>query len=107
MRSGLLAKKCPETKDAYKFIKELSEDEKTRLREIEEAHAVLKKFSEDEAMSLLHESREKAIWDEQARLYGATQKAKKEIAKNFLADGISPEIVAKNTGLSLEDVRSL
>jgi hypothetical protein len=33
--------------------------------------------------------------------------AKKEIAKNFLAEGTPPEIVAKNTGLSLDNVRSL
>jgi predicted transposase/invertase (TIGR01784 family) len=41
--------------------------------EINEAYGVLKKLSESEAVRLLYESREKAIWDEQARLYGATK----------------------------------
>jgi predicted transposase YdaD len=30
-----------------------------------------------------------------------------EIAGKFLADGISPEIVARNTGLSQEEIRAL
>jgi hypothetical protein len=30
-----------------------------------------------------------------------------EIARNFLADGFSPDIIARNTGLSLEDVQSM
>jgi predicted transposase/invertase (TIGR01784 family) len=30
-----------------------------------------------------------------------------EVAKNFLADGISPDIVAKNTGLSIDDIRTM
>jgi predicted transposase YdaD len=30
-----------------------------------------------------------------------------EIARNFLADGISPEIVARNTGISPEKIRAL
>jgi predicted transposase YdaD len=30
-----------------------------------------------------------------------------EIARNFLADGVSPEIVARNTGLAPEEIRAL
>ena len=30
-----------------------------------------------------------------------------EIAKNFLADGVPPEVVARNTELSMDDIRSL
>jgi predicted transposase/invertase (TIGR01784 family) len=46
--------------------------------EIKEAYAVLKKLSEDEKVRLLYESREKAIWDEQARLYGARKDGREE-----------------------------
>jgi hypothetical protein len=35
------------------------------------------------------------------------EEAAKEIAKNFLANGTSPDIIAANTGLSLEKIRSL
>jgi predicted transposase/invertase (TIGR01784 family) len=34
-------------------------------------------------------------------------RARVEMAKNLLADGISPEVVARNTGLSLEDIHAL
>jgi len=37
----------------------------------------------------------------------AKQEMAKEIAKNLLADGISPDIIAKNAGLSLKQVHSL
>jgi hypothetical protein len=33
--------------------------------------------------------------------------AKEEVARNFLADGIPPEVVARNTGLTMEDIRGL
>jgi hypothetical protein len=35
------------------------------------------------------------------------EEAKLEVAKNFLADGLSPERVAKNTGLPLGKVKAL
>jgi predicted transposase/invertase (TIGR01784 family) len=98
-----------------RLIKSEREDEVEMLAakspEIKDTYEVLKKLSADEEVRLLYESREKAIRDEQARLYGATLKGEQrkavEIAKNLLSDGISPEVVAKNTGLSIEDVRSL
>jgi hypothetical protein len=33
--------------------------------------------------------------------------AKEEVARNFLADGIPPDVVARNTGLELKDVQEL
>ena len=45
----------------------------TKVPEIGEAYEVMKRLSLDEEMRLLYESREKAIRDEQARLYGARQ----------------------------------
>jgi predicted transposase/invertase (TIGR01784 family) len=99
--------------------------------EIKETYAVLKKLSADERVRLLCESREKAIWDEQARLYGARKegieegiekgfekgreegrgegekKKAVEMAKNLLARGISPEIKAESSGLSQSDIQAL
>jgi predicted transposase/invertase (TIGR01784 family) len=47
------------------------------------------------------------ILHEQGIIKSAEQKAQTEIAKNFLADGISPEVVSRNTGLPLADVLAL
>jgi predicted transposase/invertase (TIGR01784 family) len=47
---------------------------------------------------------------QEARDEGREEAEKKkafEIAGNFLADGLSPDIIARNTGLSLEDVQSM
>ncbi|MDR1732532.1 MAG: hypothetical protein LBR61_10625 [Synergistaceae bacterium] len=35
------------------------------------------------------------------------QEGRQEMAKNLLADGVPPEIIAKSSGLSVEQVRSL
>ena len=45
---------------------------------------------------------DKSYWE-----YGAARKAKKEIAKNFLLDGVSVEKVARNTGLPESTVLEL
>ena len=45
----------------------------TKIPEIGEAYKVMKRLSQDEEMRLLYDSREKAIRDEQARLYGARE----------------------------------
>ncbi|MDR0616830.1 MAG: Rpn family recombination-promoting nuclease/putative transposase [Synergistaceae bacterium] len=91
----------------------------TKSPEIEEAYEVLKKLSESEEVRLLYESREKAIWDEQARLYGARKEGKEEgrkegreegkleMAKNLLSRGVSPDIIAESSGLTPDAVQSL
>ena len=43
---------------------------------------------------------------EEGKAIGASNKSN-EIAISFLKDGFSPEIVAKNTGLSLAEVKEL
>ena len=45
---------------------------------------------------------DKSYWE-----YGAARKAKKEIAKNFLLDGLPVEMVARNTGLAVSTVLEL
>ncbi|MDR3333007.1 MAG: hypothetical protein LBT08_10315 [Synergistaceae bacterium] len=43
---------------------------------------------------------------EQGREQGIEQ-GKREVAKNFLADGVSPDVVARNTGLSIDEILDL
>jgi predicted transposase/invertase (TIGR01784 family) len=58
-----------------KFIRPEDEEEikalASKMPELQETYSVLKKLSENEEVRLLYASREKAIYDEQARLYGA------------------------------------
>ncbi len=48
----------------------------------------------------------KSFYDPEVERRGA-QKEKENIARNFLRDGISCELIAKNTGLPLEKVKEL
>ena len=97
------------------FIRAEKEEEvkmlAARMPEIQEAYGVLKKLSEDEQVRLLYESREKAIIDEQARLYGAHEEGIKEnkieTARRFLAMGLSVEMVAQGTELTEKEVQDL
>jgi predicted transposase/invertase (TIGR01784 family) len=59
----------------------------TKDPEIKAAYGVLKKLSASERVRLLYESREKAIWDEQARLYGATMEGFEKGLKEGHEDG--------------------
>jgi predicted transposase/invertase (TIGR01784 family) len=88
--------------------------------EIKETYAVLKKLSESEEARLLCESREKAIWDEQARLYSATkdgfekgvEEGRKEgkrqntldIASKLLDMKLDVDSIALATGLTVEEI---
>jgi predicted transposase/invertase (TIGR01784 family) len=62
-----------------------------------------------------YEARELYLMDEMARrdkahadgLAEGEAKARVEMAKNLLADGISPDIVAKNTGFSKTEIQAL
>jgi predicted transposase/invertase (TIGR01784 family) len=94
---------------------------------IQEAYGVLRKLSEDEQVRLLYESREKAILDEQARLYEARKEGEAigeaigeakgeaigerkkalETAQKFLKMGISVDVIAEGTGLTEKEVRDL
>ena len=90
---------------------------------IAEAWGVIKVLSADEEARLLAESREKARMDFEDRYDGAyhegeqkgrregeqigEQKGRREVALNLLRDGIPVEVVAKNTGLSLDEIKQL
>jgi len=91
---AMVAKTSPEIATAVGVIMELSEDERTRL---------------------LAEAREKYRRDEEARREDAYEEGKEEgernktidIARSLLLEKIPFETVAKATGLSLEEVKTL
>jgi predicted transposase/invertase (TIGR01784 family) len=76
---------------------------------------VLKRLSADDKTRLAYEAREKAIRDELAKIKGAylkgelngKQQTQLEIAKNLLAEGSTPNFIAKVSGLSLEEIQVL
>jgi len=74
-----------------------------RNPQIRKAVAVLKELSQDERTRLLYEEREKARRDMMSRLDGAIQ----EIARNLLLLAVPIETIAKATGLSEEDIKKL
>jgi predicted transposase/invertase (TIGR01784 family) len=83
----------------------------TKMPEIQEAYGVLKRLSEDEEVRRLYESREKAIRDEQARLYGARtdgiKEGRIETARNLLEMEIDIDKIARAASLTLEEVQDL
>jgi predicted transposase/invertase (TIGR01784 family) len=109
------------------LIKAEGEEEVAMLAEknseIEKAYRLLKKLSSDEEVRLLYESREKALWDQQARVYVARKEghaegiaegfergARKnaiETARKYLGLGLSAEQVAQGSSLTIEEVRNL
>ena len=76
-------------------------------KQIEKAVFVLKELSQDERTRLLYEEREKQRMDEEDRLDGAIQKSKVEIAKNALNKGIAINDIADITGLSIKEIEEL
>jgi predicted transposase/invertase (TIGR01784 family) len=76
-------------------------------------------LSADEQTRLLYESREKARWDEMSRMREAREdglaegeakgkaEGRIEVAKNLLLSGISSDIIAEATGLSLDEIGRL
>ena len=78
---------------------------------INEAWGVIKVLSGDERARALAEAREKHLMDmasyiDDAR-YEGRQEEKLEVARNLLRDNISVDVVARATGLSLDEVRQL
>ena len=71
--------------------------------QIKKAVAVLKELSQDERTRLLYEEREKVRRDMMSRLDGAIQ----EIARNLLLLAVPIETIAKATGLSEDDIKKL
>ena len=86
-----------------------------RNTHIGRAVAVLKELSEDERTRLLEESCQKARWDEELRIEAALAEGRMEgrmegalaTARNALRMGLSAEDVAIMTGVSREEVERL
>ena len=74
---------------------------------IGKAYGVIKNLSYNEEMRLLAQSREKALRDARNREEGVRMEEKMEIAKNFLVSGTPQDVVAKNTGLSMDEVAAI
>ncbi|MDR3279812.1 MAG: PD-(D/E)XK nuclease family transposase, partial [Synergistaceae bacterium] len=91
----------------------------TKTPEMKKAVGRLKRLSADEATRMRYEARELYLMDEMARrdkahadgLAEGEAKGKQEkaveMAKNLLAEGISPDIIERTSGLSQDDIRSL
>ena len=87
----------------------------SKTPEMGKAVGRLKRLSADEATRLRYEARELYLMDEMARrakayadgLAEGEAKGRVEMAKNLLANGVSPEIIAKSSGLSLDKVKGL
>ena len=91
----------------------------TKVPEIEEAYNVMKRLSQDEEVRLLYDSREKAIRDEQARLYGAREEGIEigrkegrddtvEAARNLFKMGFGVEQIMRiTTKLTVSEVEEI
>jgi predicted transposase/invertase (TIGR01784 family) len=113
--------KLPLSEDGTKlwcWMKFLSAQNKEELDMIAEASPQIRKavvrlmeLSSDERTRMLYESRQKMEWDIAARERVAKaegrEEGREEMAINLLADGVSPEIIAKSAGLPLERIQAL
>lgn len=68
---------------------------------------VLKKVSEEERLQMLRRARELWIRDEATARAAALMDVKLEIARNLKNDGIPIAVIAKNTGLTEEEIKQL
>jgi predicted transposase/invertase (TIGR01784 family) len=101
--------------DWLRLIRSEREDEiemlATKTPEMEMAVGRLKQLSADERTRMLYEARELAVMDEMARREAAEKKGRREnafeIAKKLLKRGTEPNILAEDTGLTLEEVISI
>ncbi|MDR1481097.1 MAG: hypothetical protein LBI74_00555 [Synergistaceae bacterium] len=94
----MLAAKNPSIKQTVDILKRLSSDRKTRL---------------------IYDAREKARMDERSRMRGEYNKGKMEgieegmergkleVARNLLAEGMSPEVIARSVKLPIEKISKL
>jgi hypothetical protein len=74
---------------------------------IKEAWGVIKVLSGDEQARAEAEAREKALMDFTSMINEAKRKSIIEVARNFLLEKTPLEVVAKATGLTLEEVKRL
>jgi predicted transposase/invertase (TIGR01784 family) len=86
---------------------ELTELENLGVNEVEQAIEAYKYIAGSPEYRELERMRERARHDEAQALSKSRRDRSREIASNFLNDGVNPEIVARNTGLSLDEVLAL
>jgi predicted transposase/invertase (TIGR01784 family) len=124
----------PKEKGLYHWLRFIGAEKKEEFEMIAEqspvigkAYAVLKELSEDESLRMLHEAREKARRDEQARLDFARREGlaegeakgeargklaglaegKRETAQAMLAEAMPFDLISKITGLSIQEIEAL
>lgn len=94
-----------------KFLKADREEELSMIKEkspeIEKAVGVLKELSQDERTKLLYEAREKARRDEQARIMEAYVEGIAKVAINLYRNGMTVNDIMKFTGLTKEETEKL
>jgi MoaA/NifB/PqqE/SkfB family radical SAM enzyme len=83
----------------------------TQNSELKKIVNIIKNLSPEERTKLLLENHERTDRDvlslvEETRAEGMHSKAV-EIAKNLLTEGVSVEIIARSSGLSIEEIRNL
>lgn len=78
---------------------------------IKKAYNLLEVISKDDIKRAAYEAREAELHDQMTRLKAAREEGAKEnsrkTAKNFLLMGLDIELVAKGTGLTIEEVREI
>jgi len=91
-------------KEVFKMLAEKNE-------KIRKAYNILEVISKDDNARAAYESREAELHDQMTRLKSAKEEGIKETtiknAKNFLIMGLDIEMVAKGTGLSVEEVQKI
>jgi len=82
---------------------------------LKKAMTTLEILSQSEEARWRYEARQKFLRDQASMLEGAREEGraegraegKEEVARNLLAMGISVEVIAKATGLSIDQIRAL
>ena len=74
---------------------------------INKAYERLNFVTQDKEVLREYHMREMALIDWTSGINTATRKAKIEIAKNLLVEGLSMELIHKTTGLDIETIQSL
>jgi predicted transposase/invertase (TIGR01784 family) len=78
---------------------------------IKKAYSILEVISKDDIKRAAYEAREAELHDQMTRLKSAREEGIKEAtiknAKNFLLMGLDLDVVAKGTGLSIEEVKAI
>ena len=74
---------------------------------VRKAYNILEVISKDDKARAAYESREAELHDQMTRLKSAREEGIRDTAKNFLIMGLDSDMVAKGTGLSVEEVEMI